>query len=162
MNVPLPAGTDDETFSRAFQAVAVPLIGAHDPDVIVLQLGMDGLAGDPLAHLRLTNNAYADVVQRVSDFGRPILAVGGGGYHVENTVRGWALTWTVLVGEAADTEDLPVGLGGVLLGSAEWIGGLRDRILAEDDDQRRTVVPAVDAVIKKVTANVFPLFGLAP
>ena len=162
VNVPLPAGTDDEVFGHAFQAIAVPLIGAYAPDAVVLQLGMDGLAGDPLTHLRLTNNAYADAVQRVSDFGQPILAVGGGGYHVENSVRGWALAWSVLVGGSDGTDDLPVGLGGVLLGSTDWKGGLRDRILAADDEQRRTILPAMNATIDTVRSNVFPVLGVAP
>ena len=161
VNVPLPAGTDDETFVRAFRAVALPVIAAFSPDVIVLQLGMDCLAGDPLTHLQLTNNAYADAVQRVQDFGCPILAVGGGGYHVENTVRGWALAWSVLVGEADETDDLHVGLGGVMLESTDWKGGLRDRVLPVDDERRRTIAPAVDATIEKVTATVFPLIGIA-
>ena len=160
VNVPLPADTDDEAFTHAFHAVAVPLIEAFAPDVIVLELGMDSLAGDPLTHLRLTNNAYANVVQQVLDFDRPILAVGGGGYNVENSVRGWALAWSVLVGEAEDTSDLSVGLGGVMLESTDWKGGLRDRILAVDEGQRKTVIPAVNTIIKKITTNVFPLFGL--
>ena len=43
--------------------------------IIVLELGMDSLAGDPLTHLQLTNNAYADVIERVRDFKLPILAI---------------------------------------------------------------------------------------
>jgi len=67
-NVPLPPGTYDEAYLRAFRAVALPLIAAHDPDVIVLEVGMDGLAGDPLAQLNLTNNAYAEAVQELLRF----------------------------------------------------------------------------------------------
>jgi len=162
VNVPLPAGAGDDAFDHAFRAVAVPVIRAYAPDVIVLQLGMDCLAGDPLTQLRLTNNAYADVVQRVLDFGRPVLAVGGGGYHVEKTVRGWALAWSVLIGEADDTADLSVGTGGVLLESTDWKGGLRDRILVPDDQQHRTIIPAVDKSIELIAAEVFPVLGLMP
>jgi len=160
VNVPLPPGTDDETFGRAFRAIAPPVIEKYAPDVIVFQLGMDCLAGDPLTHLQLTNNAYADAIQRVLEFDLPILAVGGGGYHVENTVRGWALAWSVLIGEADDGDDMSLGLGGVMLESTDWKGGLRDRILPMADAQRSTVVPIVDATIEKVTTRVFPLIGL--
>ncbi|MHC4868034.1 MAG: arginase family protein, partial [Planctomycetota bacterium] len=59
VNVPLPIGTYDEVYMKAFEAIALPLITAYDPDVIVLELGADGLLGDPLAHLCLTNNTYA-------------------------------------------------------------------------------------------------------
>ena len=51
VNVPMPVGTYDQAYMMAFKAVAIPLIKAFNPDVIVLQLGADGLAGDPLAHL---------------------------------------------------------------------------------------------------------------
>lgn len=159
LNVPLPAGTDDEMFSRAFRVIAPPVIEKFSPDVIMLELGMDCLAGDPLTNLMLTNNAYADAVAEVMEFDRPILAVGGGGYHVDNTVRGWALSWSVLIGDADETEDLSIGMGGVMLESTDWKGGLRDRILPADDGQRKTIVPALDATIREIAATVFPLIG---
>ena len=161
VNVPLPVDTYDEAFIRAFHAVGIPLIGAYDPDVIVLELGMDCLSGDPLAHLKLTNNAYAEVVQSVLDFGKPILAVGGGGYHVANTARGWALMWSILSGQNQAADDMSLGMGGVMLESTDWHGGLRDRILVADDQQRRSVDPEIRSTIGKIKSSVFPLHGLA-
>jgi len=159
VNVPLPAGTYDEVFLRAFDAVAMPLIGAYQPDVIVLELGMDGLSGDPLAHLGLTNNAYAAVVRRTTGFGKPIVATGGGGYHVEHTARGWALAWAVMCGEDSE-NDLLAGLGGVMLESTDWEGGLRDRARAPHPAQRAAVDAAVDATIRAVQGHVFAVHGL--
>jgi len=158
-NVPLPVGTYDAAFMRAFEAVAEPLIGAFDPDVVVMELGMDGLAGDPLAHLSLTNNVYADAIGRVLDFGKPVLAVGGGGYHVANTARAWALAWTALCGQAAD-QTMGLGLGGVMLETTDWQGGLRDRVLAPDQRLRAVVDPVVDRTIEVVRKNVFGFHGL--
>jgi len=160
VNIPLPAEVHDEAWLRALETLAIPLIGAYDPDVIVMELGMDGLAGDPLTHMALTNNAYADAVDRVGAFGRPILAVGGGGYHIPNTVRGWALCWTVLSGADARAEDMTPGMGGVLLETTEWHGGLRDRRLAPPAETRAAVDLAVDRTIRKVRDNLFPLHGL--
>ena len=158
-NLPLPAGTYDEAYVEAFHAVALPLAKAFDPEVIVLELGMDALSGDPLAHLALTNNAHVEVIESVRAFGRPVLATGGGGYHVENTVRGWSLAWSVLCGAEAG-HDAALGLGGVMMESTEWHGGLRDRALVPDAAQRAEVDPAVDAMIERVKANVFPYHGL--
>lgn len=90
--MPLPLGIYDEAYLTAFNKIVSPLIKAYDPDVIVLELGMDALSGDPLAHLCLTNNAYAEIITRLLHFNKPILATGGGGYDVEKTVRGWALS----------------------------------------------------------------------
>jgi len=159
-NVPLPPGTYDQAYLKAFRAVAIPLASAYDPDVIVLELGMDTLSGDPLAHLGLTNNACAEIVEAVMALGRPVLATGGGGYHVQNTARGWALAWSVFCGEGAAEDETSAGLGGVMLESTEWRGGLRDRALAPDARQRRAVEPVVDAAIERVKANVFPYHGL--
>jgi len=160
VNVPLPAGLHDEAFGRAFREVAIPLIGAFDADAIVMELGMDMLSGDPLAHLKLTNNASADAIEQVLGFGRPVLATGGGGYHVHNTARGWALAWSVLCGAAEAAEQSSAGLGGVLMETTDWHGGLRDRALVHEDADRARVDAAVNRTIEKVKANVFGYHGL--
>jgi acetoin utilization protein AcuC len=158
VNVPLPMWTYDEAYLRAFKAVALPLAGQFDPDVIVLELGMDALAGDPLGHLSLTNNAHAEVIELLRQFDRPILATGGGGYHVENTARGWALGWCVLCGCGKDTAGH--GLGGDMPAGSQWQGSLQDRPLVPSAQQRAEVDAAVDAAIEAVKANVFGIHGL--
>lgn len=159
VNVPLPAGVYDDVYVKAFRAVALPITSAFNPDVIVLEIGMDCLAGDPLAHLRLTNNAYAEVVEEMMRFRKPIIATGGGGYHPQNTARGWALAWSIMSGRHAG-GDVHYGLGGVMLESADWQGGLRDRVLAVDESRRAEVDGAVEAAIEKVRKDVFPIHGL--
>jgi acetoin utilization protein AcuC len=127
--------------------------------VIVFELGADTLAGDPLAHLCLTNNAYADMLRHLLRFDKPILMTGGGGYHVENTVRAWALAWSVLSGQ--DIEDgLSATMGGVMLQSTDWQGGLRDREIPVAARQRESVLSALDASIDILKAKVFPIHGL--
>jgi len=156
INVPLPIGTYDEAYMKAFETIALPLIGSFKPDVFVLQLGTDALAGDPLAHLHLTNNVYAEVINHLLSFQKPILMASGGGYNIENTVRAWALAWSVLCG--ADTGNPAVG--GVMLANTDWQGGLRDRTLVISDQQRDSVMPAVEATIDAIKLKVFPIHGL--
>jgi acetoin utilization protein AcuC len=159
VNVPLPVGTYDQAYMKAFEAIALPLIRAYKPDVIVLQLGADALAGDPLAHLRLTNNVYVDVIDHLLGFNLPIVATGGGGYNVDDTVRAWALAWTVLCGVPTGQDANPA-VAGVMLENVEWHGGLRDRALAVSAQQRSTVMPAIEATIQTLKAKVFPIHGL--
>jgi len=149
VNVPLPAGTYDEAFLTAFDRVAIPALEAFNPDVIVLELGMDALAGDPLTHLCLTNNSLADALGRLLRFDKPMLVAGGGGYHVENTVRGWALAWRTCCGED-DEHDFSAGMGGVMLASSEWAGGLRDRALAVTAEQRTAVELELHSTIESI------------
>jgi len=159
VNIPLPAGTFDEQYMKAFEAIALPLIKFYDPDVFVFELGADALAGDPLAHLQLTNNVYADIINHLLTFNKPILATGGGGYNIENTVRAWALAWNVLCG-ADSGNDANLGMGGVMLESTEWPGGLRDRTIAPSKAQRNAVEPVIETTLEAVKANVFSIHGL--
>jgi acetoin utilization protein AcuC len=158
VNVPLPAGIYDDAFLLAFDRVTVPLLQAYNPDVIVVELGMDALAGDPLTHLCLTNNALMDALDRLLRLDKPLLITGGGGYHVENTVRGWASAWRTCCGE--EEHDFSAGMGGCMLASAEWIGGLRDPALAVTPEQRQTVEPELLATLESVANHVFPYHGL--
>jgi acetoin utilization protein AcuC len=144
---------------KAFEAIVPPLVSAYKPDVIVFELGADALAGDPLANLRLTNNVYAEIIGHLLSFEKPILMTGGGGYNLDNTVRAWALAWSVLCGADNSNSQNPA-LGGVMLSSTDWQGGLRDRALAVSRQQRDAVMPAVEAAIEAVKANVFPIHGL--
>lgn len=162
VNFPLPPGTYDQMYLKVFREGVLPLIGAYGPDLIVLEIGADTLAGDPLAGLSLTNHVYVEVVQSLLSFGRPILAVGGGGYHVENTVRAWALVWATLCGRQQGEEEW-AGLGGVMLQSTDWQDdrGLRDRILVPTREQKEMVEPVIEEVLQAVRRLVFPLHGLA-
>jgi acetoin utilization protein AcuC len=159
VNVPLPIGTYDQAYMKAFEAIVPPLISAYGPDVIIFELGADALAGDPLAHLYLTNNVYADIINLLLALDRPVLMTGGGGYNVDNTVRAWALAWSVLCG-AAGEGDMNIAVGGVMLGSTDWQGGLRDRELAVSAQQRNAVLPAIETTIEAVKTRVFPVHGL--
>ena len=160
VNVPLPVGTYDAAYERVFKAAVMPLIQRFEPDVIILELGMDALAGDPLAHLHLTNNTHADIVETLVEMDIPILATGGGGYHVENTVRGWALCWSVLCGEHQNAGDFMLGMGGVMMENTDWIGGLRDRTLLADGGIRENIDAEIERVTQAIQKTVFPLHGL--
>lgn len=160
-NIPLPAGTYDEAFLTAFERAALPLIRAYEPDVIVLELGMDTLAGDPLTHLQMTNNIVVELFEVLLAQGCPLLVAGGGGYHVEHTVRAWTLAWRTCLGGAED-DAASLGLGGVMLGSSEWAGGLRDRHLPPTPAQQAAVEAELERTLTRVRSNLFPLHGLTP
>ena len=158
-NISLPAETYDAAYLTAFERAVLPLIGSYQPEVIVFELGTDLLAGDPLTHLQMTNNVVVEVLDRLLGLQLPLLVAGGGGYHVANTVRAWTLAWrTCLYGDDEDT--LSLGLGGVMLGSAEWAGGLRDRHLPVSAQQHAAVDPELQATVERVSAVLFPYHGL--
>ncbi len=145
VNVPLPVGTYDELYMKAFLQIVPPLFEKFNPDVVVFELGADTLAGDPLAQIYLTNNVHVEIIKRLLKFDRPILMTGGGGYNIENTVRTWSLAWSVLC-RADDEHDMNIGL--------------RDRLLVPTEQQVTTVAPAMETVIKQVKEIIFPLHGI--
>ncbi len=159
VNIPLPIGTYDQIYMKAFNAIVMPLIEAYDPDTIVFELGADALMGDPLAHLCLTNNCYADIIDFLLSLNKSILATGGGGYNVDNTARAWALAWSVLCGESNE-HDMNLGAGGVMLESTDWQGGLRDREFVVRHMQKEMVLPGIETTIETIKKNVFPIHGL--
>ena len=151
VNIPLPIGTYDEAYMKAVKSIVLPLIGAYGPDCFAMEIGADALADDPLANLDLTNNVYADVIGELLNFNKPILAVGGGGYNVANTVRAWSLAWAVLCGQDS---------GEAASKSGDSRGGLRDKRLDTDEARRRAIEPKLEAVIESVKKHIFPHHGL--
>jgi acetoin utilization protein AcuC len=154
INIPLPIGICDDVYLEVFQKIVIPLMNAYDPDIFVLQLGMDALAGDALAHLELTNNTHAEIINQILRYNKPILATGGGGYHVDNTIRGWALAWKTMCGQG-DESDFSIGMGGVMLQSLEWADGLRDRVLPMNEKHCNSVKRSINTTISLLARNVF-------
>lgn len=152
INVPLPIGTYDAAYMLAFETIVMPLIKSYKPDVFVFELGTDALAADPLANLQLTNNTYADIINYLLNFKKPILMTGGGGYNIENTVRAWALAWSVLCSAESQDNHTHLGLGGVMLESTDWAGGLRDRIIPSPQ-QQESILAVIEATIEAVKSN---------
>ncbi len=93
INLPLAPGDGDARFREEWAAVET-LIEEARPEFILLQCGADGLAGDPLAHLTLTEEAHGYAASRLCMLadrlcdGR-LVATGGGGYDLGNLARAW-------------------------------------------------------------------------
>ena len=109
VNVPLPAGTGDAGWLRAFHAVVPELLAAFRPQVVVSQHGADTHFEDPLAHLAVSLDAQRLVAEACHELahshaeGRWV-ALGGGGYAVTDVVP---RTWTHLVAIAAGVPVAP-------------------------------------------------------
>lgn len=109
VNIPLPPGTGDAGWLRAFTAVVPPLLESFGHDVLVTQHGCDTHFLDPLAHLELSvdgqraaHAALHELAHRTCA-GRWI-AAGGGGYELVQVVP---RSWTHLLFEAAGSPVPP-------------------------------------------------------
>jgi len=112
VNVPLPSGTTDEGWLRAFRAIVPPLVKAFAPDVLFTQLGCDTHATDPLATLSLSTAAYRETAKELHTLahdaaGGRWVATGGGGYQWASVVpRAWTIYFAEQCGAVLD-DDIP-------------------------------------------------------
>jgi len=87
VDVPLPDGLGDAGYLRALDATLPPLFDAARPDLVLLQGGVDVLAGDRFGRLALTEAGVVERERRVAswcrDAGVPLVTTLGGGYHGE-------------------------------------------------------------------------------
>jgi acetoin utilization protein AcuC len=110
VNVPLPPGTGDDEWLRAFHAVVPALLRAFQPEVLVTQHGADTHAEDPLANLALSvdgqraaHRALADLAETTA--GNRWLALGGGGYSLFRVVpRSWTHLLATVLGREVDVH----------------------------------------------------------
>ena len=97
-NLPVPAGFNDAELEFLLDAVVMPLAGAFAPQATVVTCGTDGLAGDPLSGMSLTNVALWNAVARVIGKRGPAVVLGGGGYNPWTLARCWTGLWGRLSG----------------------------------------------------------------
>ncbi|RJO69469.1 acetoin utilization protein AcuC [Nocardia panacis] len=110
INLPLPPGTGDAQWLRAFHAVAPGALAAFRPQLVVSQCGVDSHREDPLADFELTVDgqraaflAMRELADTYAD-GR-WLAVGGGGYGLLRVVpRAWTHLLAIALDRPIPTE----------------------------------------------------------
>jgi acetoin utilization deacetylase AcuC-like enzyme len=83
VNVPLPAGTDDDRYLAVFAEVVEPAMRAFEPDLVLVSSGFDAHSGDPLGELQLSTAAFSELARRVRALGPRVAAVLEGGYNLE-------------------------------------------------------------------------------
>lgn len=84
LDIPLTAGTNDDEYLKLLSAHLPDVFDRARPDIVFLQAGVDVLAGDRLARLRLTPEGIIERDRLVFDHAVrrkvPIVMVLGGGY----------------------------------------------------------------------------------
>jgi acetoin utilization deacetylase AcuC-like enzyme len=87
LDIPLPDGTDDETYLNLLQGTLPQLIAEHQPDFIFYLSGVDVLATDKLGKLSLTKNGCKArdrfVLEQCQLHNIPVQVSMGGGYSPE-------------------------------------------------------------------------------
>ena len=81
LNLPLPRGTGFEVWSQALDT-ALQAIAKFGANALVVSMGMDTFAGDPISGFTLASADYLRVGGRIAQAGLPTALVFEGGYAV--------------------------------------------------------------------------------
>jgi acetoin utilization protein AcuC len=158
VNLPLQPYTDDAVYLEAFDAIVPPLCRAFCPDVVVAQLGIDGHRTDPLTHLALSVEGFAEAVGRIVRLAPRLVALGGGGYDLGNVARAWTAAWA-LMNEVALPDRLPdrfVAAAAPHLGARRTLSDRLEPLPAQAVRSAREYAQAQVATLRRL---VFPIVG---
>ena len=173
VNVALPAGTGDNGWLRAFDAVVPELVSEFHPHVLVTQHGCDSHRVDPLAHLELSVDGQRAAYEAMHELAHEVcggrwVATGGGGYAIVDVVpRSWSHLLSVVAGAPIDPS---------LATPGDWREFVRSRVgrrppLQMSDGADTSFEPwskgfdpasLLDRSVQATRAAVFPSHGLDP
>ncbi len=88
LNAPLPAGSGDAEYKRAFEEKLKPAAAAFQPDFVLISAGFDAAKDDRLGRMNLTPEGYAQLTRIVKDIAQQscrgrLVSVLEGGYNLE-------------------------------------------------------------------------------
>jgi len=97
-NLPVPKGFNDSELALLMQEAVLPLGERLAPQAVVITCGADGLAGDPLSGMALSNLALWRAVEQLTALSSHTVILGGGGYNPWTVARCWTGLWGRLRG----------------------------------------------------------------
>uniref|UniRef100_A0A8C8YQ04 histone deacetylase n=1 Tax=Prolemur simus TaxID=1328070 RepID=A0A8C8YQ04_PROSS len=77
---------------------------AFNPKAVVLQLGADTIAGDPMCSFNMTPVGIGKCLKYILQWQLATLILGGGGYNLANTARCWTYLTGVILGKTLSSE----------------------------------------------------------
>jgi acetoin utilization deacetylase AcuC-like enzyme len=83
LNIPLPAGSGDAEYRRAFEQTVEPAVARFAPELVLVSAGFDAHEDDPLAEMRVTEDGFRELAQRSSALAPRVAAVLEGGYELD-------------------------------------------------------------------------------
>jgi acetoin utilization deacetylase AcuC-like enzyme len=87
LNLPLPAGSGDEAYLRAFEDEVVPAVQAFGPDLVLVSAGFDAHEEDPLAEMEVTEAGFRELARGCGALAPRLAAVLEGGYNLATLPR---------------------------------------------------------------------------
>ena len=97
-NLPVPREFNDSELDFLLESAIRPLAVEFNPGALVITCGADGLQGDPLSRMALSNVGLWSAVEKLLEDCSRSVVLGGGGYNPWTVVRCWGGLWGRLSG----------------------------------------------------------------
>jgi len=156
VNVPLRFGTDDATFTWAFDQVFEPLFDKFNPDVLVSLVACDMMHTDPLANMNLTSEGFLHAVTKMREKATRWLCLGGGGYNEFNSARLWTLVWALL-NDIDLPDELPEEFAAKARAEGFQLHGLVDDPYRMGEWRKQEVMTEAQNSVRDIRRTIFPI-----
>ena len=114
INLPVPAGCEEDLWLSLLEHVVLPAAIAFKPDLVLISAGFDAHREDPLAGMRLETSSFGEMARHVRDMaervGAPLGAVLEGGYEPDVLADCVVETLDALAGSESPTSTAPEAL----------------------------------------------------
>jgi acetoin utilization deacetylase AcuC-like enzyme len=111
INLPVPAGAEEELWLSLLEHIVLPVAASFDPDLVLISAGYDAHRDDPLADCFLETSSFAQMACQVRDMAAqaeaPLGAVLEGGYDPPALAESVAATLAAFGGEGESVSAAP-------------------------------------------------------
>jgi acetoin utilization deacetylase AcuC-like enzyme len=111
INVPVPAGSDEEVWISVLEYVILPAAVEFSPELVLISAGFDAHREDPLANCALDTSSFAQMACHIRDMadeiGAPVGAVLEGGYEPQALAESVVATVAAMKGEGTAESIAP-------------------------------------------------------
>lgn len=101
VNIPLPPGAGDETYSYCFEEIVLPIADQFSPDHLLVSCGFDCHEEDYISSLRVTERGFRYFASKLREMAPKITIALEGGYNLNLIGK---LSYSVISGYSSDKE----------------------------------------------------------
>lgn len=101
LNIEMPPGSTDDGFLIQWNK-AKEFIDQYEPEFVLLQCGVDSMSGDPITDMQYSQSTHRFVTRELISYAEShcegrLVALGGGGYNLDNISKGWCAVTETMV-----------------------------------------------------------------
>lgn len=137
MNIPLPAGTGDRGYLRAWDELLRPICLEYKPEMLFLSAGYDAHQADPLGQQQISTRGYFMLTSRLAELADilkiPIVGFLEGGYNTRSLADSVVATVKVLNSKDQSQRDNIQAFAGIY--GAELSAASSDRSIYSVDER---------------------------